>query len=180
MIGGYNRFLSSLPGVPCGGVPAVSEPPCFRRFRRTESRGREGRAACATRRAGSRGHFSRPYRGPFLCGEPSSLPRSILDQSSCVLPVSGRVPARECSGVALSRWLPLHHAAFPTLVVKGALHCPVCHSTRGLIILPAEGLSFPFPPEGTMAENAFRKPCEIIARIVCLRPVPLLSGVPIP
>ena len=60
------------------------------------------------------------------------------------------------------------------------MDCPVCHSTRGLIFLPAEGLSFPFPPEGTMAENAFRKPCEVIARIVCLRPVPLLSGVPIP
>jgi hypothetical protein len=76
---------------------------------------------------------------------------------------------------ALSRWFPLHHAAFPTPVVNGALHCPVFHSTRGLIFLPAEGLSFPFPPEGTMAENAFRKPCETIARIACLRPVPLLS-----
>ena len=86
-----SNLSPASPECLAGAFPQRRNHRAFGVIAASESRGREGRAACAKRRAGRRGHFSRPYRGPFLCGEPSSLPRSILDQSSCVLPVSGRV-----------------------------------------------------------------------------------------
>ena len=86
-----SNLSPASPECLAGAFPQCRNHRAFGVIAASESRGREGRAACAKRRAGRRGHFSRPYRGPFLCGEPSSLPRSILDQSACVLPVSGRV-----------------------------------------------------------------------------------------
>lgn len=41
-------------------------------------------------------------------------------------------------------------------------------------------LSFPFRRMGNVAENAFPGACKTIVSTACLRPVPLLSGVPIP
>ena len=39
---------------------------------------------------------------------------------------------------------------------------------------------FPASTRKALAENAFRRSCKAIESIACLRPMPLLSGVPIP
>lgn len=41
-------------------------------------------------------------------------------------------------------------------------------------------LRFPVSTGKALAENVFRGPCETNPRFACLRPVPLLPGVPIP
>jgi len=77
-------------------------------------------------------------------------------------------------------------AAFPLSLTTGSGY----HGFPGLSFNPwfdsffpveaGKGFLFPASTRKDLAENAFRGPCKAIASIACLRPVPLLSGVPIP
>ena len=108
----------------------MPEPPCFRRFRRTESRGREGRAACATRRAGRWGisaartvgrfsaesrHRSRvpslikvPVSSPFRVGFlPENVPRrfeSLVSLAPCRVSHTGREWRFTLSDFSFNPW----------------------------------------------------------------------------
>ena len=133
MIWGSNRLLSSLPGLPCGGVPAKRNHRAFGIFACPKAGA--GWAAPPVLRgfAGTPGAFQPPCPVPFPCRGPSSPPRSILDPCSFVLPISGvsgirlgrmffcfLLPAAYCLmcqrmfRAALARRLPLPHAALFT------------------------------------------------------------------
>ena len=66
MIWGYNRLLSSLPGVPCGGVPAKRNHRAFGIFAFPKAGAERAAPPVLRGFAGRRGHFSRRalYRFP--------------------------------------------------------------------------------------------------------------------